>query len=81
MSSKVRQFLSKTIIMSADTRAELNGFKQDINVIKANNNEIKTMINELSCKIDAHIRDEGFDIATVKAHLAEAIELMKQIDR
>ena len=74
MSSKVRQFLSKTIIMSADTRAELDGFKSDIN-------EIKTMIYDLSRQIDAHIRDEGFDIATVKAHLAEAIELMKQIDR
>ena len=74
MSSKVRQFLSKTIIMSADTRAELDGFKSDIN-------EIKTMIYDLSRQIDAHIRDEGFDIAIVKAHLAEAIELMKQIDR
>ena len=60
--------------MSADTRAELDVFKADIN-------EIKTMIYDLSCQIEAHIKDEGFDIATIKAHLAEAIELMKQIER
>ena len=70
----IKSLISKAIIMSSDTRSVLNVFEADIK-------DIKTMINDLSKKIDSHIKDEGFDIATVKAHLAEAIELMKQIDR
>ena len=74
MPSRIKELISNAIIMSADTRSVLNKFQSDII-------EIKTMINDLTNKVDAHVRDDGFDVATVKAHLAEAIELMKQIDR
>ena len=74
MPSRIKELISNAIIMSADTRSVLNKFQKDIF-------EIKTMLNDLTNKVDAHVRDDGFDVATVKAHLAEAIELMKQIDR
>ena len=57
--------------MSSDTKQVLDGFSEDIDGIKKS-------IDNIDKKLDAHMREEAFDQQTVKAHLQEAIELMRQ---
>ena len=73
--SKFKKLISRAVIMSSDTKEVLDGYDIDIR-------EIKEMIIRLDKKIDGHIRDDALDVASIKAHLAEAVNLMKEaLDR
>jgi hypothetical protein len=68
----VKEILSRTVIMSADTKAVLDQFGNDIT-------HIKDAVEKLDKKLSEHMGDEMHDFKTVKAHIAEVVDILREL--